>query len=282
MLARYIVQGILVCLLAMVSGHAVAGGISADAGLTPGQDKWIVRTQVRYLHRADDPSPMQRTMESFMFPAVAAYGLRPDVTLMLRQAFARMDMTMGTAGTRNSGFGDLLIMGKYRALRHNSPGYTLGLAPLLGLEVPTGKAPFTSEGWDLKTGLFFSARISSWALDLNLAYTWNGIAGGGDRVRNEVFEAVNALAYQFDVGEQSRTALAPVIELSYTNFSRDRISGVTQPASGESWVHLSPGVKFTHSSIIVESLLQVPVWQNQMGNQPELRLGGLFGIRIFM
>ena len=58
-----------------------AAGISVDAGLTPAEDRWIVRTQMRYMQREDDPTPMDREMDTYAFPLVVAYGLRSDLTL---------------------------------------------------------------------------------------------------------------------------------------------------------------------------------------------------------
>jgi len=283
MLKKYILQGIIVYLLAIGFSNTMAGGISADAGLTPAQDKWIIRTQVRFMQRTNDPLPMKREMETFMFPMVVAYGLRPELTVMVRQMYARMEMTMNAATTRSTGFGDLLIMVKYRALRHNNRHYTFGIAPLLGIELPTGKAPFTSDGLDIKTGLFISGRNGPWAGDLNLTYLLNGIAGGeDDLVRSEELEIIAAIAHQINFDESARTALAPVLELSYMNITQDRISNVKQANSGESWFGVSPGVKLTHSSIIFESLLRIPVWQNQIGVQPEIGIGVLFGLRVFL
>lgn len=283
MLTKHFAFCLLVSLLLTPFGDALAGGISADAGLTPALDRWIFRTQMRYMKRVNDPSPMHSTSESYMFPVVAAYGLRPELTLMLRQAFTRMDMTMGNTTTRNSGFGDLLVMAKYRAVRHNSPRYTFGIAPLLGLEFPTGEAPFTSDGLDLKTGLFVSGRRGPWASDLNLVYTLNGFTGGDDdHSQNDILDVVGAVAHQFSFGENARNALAPVLELSYKNISPTEVNGVRQPNSGESILQVSPGVKFTHSSIIFESLLHIPIWQNQIGNRPEQGIGALFGIRIML
>ncbi|MHC4559338.1 MAG: hypothetical protein ACYS80_18760, partial [Planctomycetota bacterium] len=47
---------------ALVLESARAGGISVDAGLTPAEDRWIFRTQLRYMQRKDDPTPMDRKM----------------------------------------------------------------------------------------------------------------------------------------------------------------------------------------------------------------------------
>lgn len=280
---KHLTLGLLIGLFLMNAGNSLAGGISADAGLTPALDRWIFRTQIRFMTRDNDPSPMNRSSESLMLPLVVAYGLRPELTLMLRQAFTRMDMTMGNTTTRNSGFGDLHVMAKYRAFRYNSPKYTIGIAPLLGVELPTGKAPFTSDGLGLRTGLYLSGRRGPWNSDLNLVYSLNGIIGSNaGRSENNVLDIVGAVAHQFSFGESARNALAPVVELSYKNISPVRANGIKQPNSGESILLVSPGAKFTHSSIIFEFLVQIPIRQNQIGKQPERGVGGLLGIRVML
>ncbi len=73
---------ILVCAAAnvLISENAASAGISVDAGLTPPEDRWIVRTQFRYMERKNGPAPMNKKMETYAFPVVVAYGLRPDFT----------------------------------------------------------------------------------------------------------------------------------------------------------------------------------------------------------
>jgi hypothetical protein len=280
---RYFLPSLILALMLTVSADALAGGISADAGLTPAQDKWIFRTQMRYMQRDNDPTPMQRKSESYMFPVVVAYGLLPQLTVMVRQPIMKMNMTMGQMTTPTSGFGDLFVMAKYRAFRKNTRNYTLGIAPSVGLEFPTGESGFTSDGLDLKLGLNFSWRRGTWATDANLAYTLNGITGKKDsHYQQEKLEMVGALAHQFSIGRDARTALAPVLELSYENSTAQRLSGVEQANTGESCFRVSPGLKLTYTSIILETLLQVPVWQSQKGNQTEVGVGGLVGIRLMM
>ncbi|MHC4238972.1 MAG: hypothetical protein ACYSUC_04355 [Planctomycetota bacterium] len=48
--------------------NAGAAGISVDAGLTPPEDRWIIRNQVRYMTREDDPTGMNREMSMYAFP----------------------------------------------------------------------------------------------------------------------------------------------------------------------------------------------------------------------
>lgn len=281
MLNQYYRLGALAVLLIMSVSEAMAGGISADAGLTPGKDKYIFRSQVRWMERNNDPSMMPGKMESYMFPFVFAYGVSPKLTLMARQAVMRRDMTMSGLTSRNSGFGDPLVMAKFRALRINSPTYSWGIALLGGVEFPFGQSPFSSKGYDLKMGLYLSARRIPWAADFNLRYSLNGrFAGESVDPRNEVVSVVSALARQFSIGNDGRRTVAPVIEISYQHVSPIRLDNVRKANSGEAILQVSPGMKFTYSSIILEGLVQVPVWQNQIGNQPELEVGFLIGIRI--
>ncbi len=57
---------------ALISDNAAASGISVDAGLTPPEDRWIIRTQFRHMRRKDDPTPMNQKMDTYAFPLVVA------------------------------------------------------------------------------------------------------------------------------------------------------------------------------------------------------------------
>lgn len=279
---KYYQPLVLLSLIALLSGPVIAGGISADAGLTPALNKWIVRTQVRFMQRDNDQLMMPKEMKTFMFPLVIAYGIRSDLTLMIRQTHLNREMTMGTDIAKTSGLGDFFAMAKYRALRYNSRNYTFGIAPFVGMEFPTGKTGFSSESSNLKTGVYFSGRKAPLAADLNIIFAFRGISGDKDRVKNSAFESTLALANQFDLGNNSRIAMAPVFEISYFHSTPDKVEGVERPNSGESWFKLAPGFKFTYSSVIIEALVQIPVWQKQEGDQTEIGIGGLLGLRIFL
>ena len=131
------VRGIVTLLLLGQSAAVHAGGITADVGLTPPQDRWILRTQLRYMERGDDPTPMDREMKMYAVPVVLAYGLRPNVTVIARQIAFHRDVD-APAGRDATGFGDFALISKWRALRINKPDYIIGIAPTLGVELPTG------------------------------------------------------------------------------------------------------------------------------------------------
>lgn len=266
----------------LVSETALAAGISVDAGLTPAEDRWIFRTQFRYMNRKDDPTAMNREMDMYGVPIVLAYGYRPDLTLLVRQSLRHTNMSMAGNISRDSGLDDLFVLGKYRLYRRNTREYTFGIAPTLGLELPTGNDNFTSDTWDLQPGLFTSWRSGPWASDLNISYKWNGFADEDDAGTNpgDELSVDLALAHQFSIDGRADTSITPVLEFSYKHLSADRRNGRDLANTGESLFFVSPGVKYTKSSLILEALVQIPTWQDQKGVQLEQGTRLILGARV--
>ncbi len=259
-----------------------ASGISVDAGLTPSEDRWIFRLQTRYMHSTAQAPGMNSEMTMYVVPVVAVYGLRNYLTLMARQTIVSREMSMSGSSQRENGFGDFFFLMKYKAFRVNTPDYTLGISPTIGISVPTGKQAFTSETWDLRIGVYVSGRRGRWGTDLNIAYRPNGFAG--DREDNietgDEFSADWAGAYQFSYNSTSETTLAPVLELSFRRVMPDASNGIEITDTGERLFHISPGAKLSTSSVIGETLIRIPVWQNQVGNQLKKEIGFIAGIRL--
>jgi hypothetical protein len=266
----------------MLSGYSIAAGISVDAGLTPPEDRWIIRTQFRYMERKDDPTPMNRKVEMYAFPIVIAYGFRPDLTLLVRQPVKHRNMHVSGTVNRDTGLDDLFVLAKYKLFRQNTRDYTLGIATTLGLEMPTGDDDFSSETWDLEPGLFTSWRSGPWQSDFSVAYKWNGFADEGNNglePGNEL-SADLAFAHQFNLNEQADMSLTPVLELNYKHLSYDELNGQSVSNTGESLFFISPGLKFTKSSFILEALVQFPVWQDQEGSQLKQGIRYILGTRL--
>ncbi len=273
---------LLIVTIMFCSESVSAAGISIDAGLTPAAKRWIIRSQMRYMHRNNHPVMEQVNMKAYMFPIMVAYGLRSDLTLMVRQAVITREMTMMTGSSKKTGFGDLLILGKYRLVRINTPDYIIGIAPTLGLELPTGKENFTSNSYNLRVGSFFSGRLKSLGIDLNLTYLLNGLALTND---NEIdpgdeYSVEAAIAYRLSIGESSNLVIAPVLESTFMKVTPDSQDGNDLVDSGESLLLLSPGFKITWGSVIFESLIQFPIWQDHKGMQTERDTGFLIGFRF--
>lgn len=258
-----------------------SAGISVDAGLTPAQNRWIIRTQARYMQRLNDPTPMDRQMVTLAAPVVIAYGVMPSFTLMAREIFLRKTMSMDGSGSTDYGRSDILTMAKYKAFRRNTRHTSLGVAAVLGLELPVGSDGFGSETWDLIAGVNGSYRLDAFAADADVRYVWNGVGERNDKPGNKV--SVNlALAYRFALGAGADIALAPVLETGFESISPDMVDGAKSTARSEQMAYLSPGAKLTVSSFVVEALLQIPVWQRQPQGALSRGIGGLVGIRVML
>ncbi len=270
---------IVLCAVAVSAQRVYATGITADVGLTPSADRWIFRSQLRYMQRDHDPTAMDSEMEMYMVPVVLAYGVSPRMTAIVRQPFFHREMEMASRSMDDTGVGDLAIIGKYRALRVNRPEYIFGVAPILGVELPTGDNDFGSDTWDVLTGVYMSGRRGPVGADLNLEYKVNGAEErNGDRQGDE-FTATAAVAYQFSLNDEATMSLWPVLEITYSRMSDDLEDGHKMSNSGEDVVLLSPGLKYAYQSFMLELLIQFPLDQNQNGDQAERGIGGLVGIR---
>lgn len=281
--SRTLLKQILVIAILFVAipVSAIASGISVDAGLTPSEDRWILRTQFGYMERREDPTSLDREMNMYAFRTVLAYGFRRNLTFMVRQSVMRREMLMAGSSSEENGLADLYLLGKYGMYRRNTPAYTFGIATTLGLEAPTGADAFSSDTWDIKPGFYMSWRSGPWASDLNIDYAWNGFAdeGAGGINPGDEFSLDWAFAHQFSIRERADVSVTPVLEVSYRDVSPDRLNGNIVSNTGESVLYLSPGMKFTKSSLILEVLAQIPVQQDQRGTQLERGTNFLLGMR---
>jgi len=260
---------------------AVAGGITVDAGLTPPEGRWILRAQMRSMSRQAPESMGEMSMDRVMVPLVVIHGATPALTLGLRQTIEFRTMAMNGMDDKASGFADLYIFAKYKVFRVNTRSYTLGISPVLGVKPPTGSEEISSNSWDLNTGLFVSGRADTWALDLNLGYSFRGFAGVAENSPKPGDElGLNlALARQIPVGATGNVALAPVLELTWTDTAANNSGGVEMPDSGETVFSLAPGLKCTIGDTIIEGLVRFPVTQDHKGMQLEAGIMFLLGVR---
>jgi hypothetical protein len=265
---------IFTCLLAVFLSQGYATGISVDAGLTPAEDRWIVRMQYRQMSM---DAAMHR-MNTDMFMAVIAYGFTRDVTFMIRQMATSRVMSMSGNEKTSSGLTDLAVLGKFGVYRKNTRNVILALASTLALKMPTGAEEISTGTWDLQAGIYGSWRSRRWGNDLNLTYTWNGFTGPAPSgiISGDVMGLDVAFSYQFSLGSSGKTSLTPVLELNYRYSMANQSEGRDVGGDG-SIFFISPGLKFTYDSFILEALIQNPVNQTYQNSEQNRR--GLIGFR---
>ena len=85
-----------------------AGGISVDAGLPPGEDRWIVRLQYRYI----DLKNTNMRLQNHVIPFIVSYGVTPDFTFMTRFLYVNQIIDQNSQSKRN-GVNDPFFLLKY-------------------------------------------------------------------------------------------------------------------------------------------------------------------------
>jgi hypothetical protein len=265
---------ILFCLLSVFLAQVYATGISVDAGLTPAEDRWIVRMQYRQMSM----DAAMHQMNTDMLMAVVAYGYTRDVTIMIRQMAAYREMSISGSEKTSSGLTDMAVLGKFGVYRKNTRNVILALAATLALKMPTGAENISTGTWDMQGGIYGSWRSGRWGNDLNLTYTWNGFSGPAPSgiKPGDVMGFDAAFSYQFSLGSSGKTSLTPVLELNYRHSMANQSDG--QDVGGDGSIFfISPGLKFTYDSFILEALIQNPV--NQTIKNSEQNRRGLIGFR---
>lgn len=89
-------------LILIVPASAFAVAINSDVGLTPFKGQWIYRSQLRYTKKADDPTPQDRKLETFVMPQTLVYGVTEKASVILTIPFVSKELDSTTEGLRTS------------------------------------------------------------------------------------------------------------------------------------------------------------------------------------
>lgn len=256
---------LLFLLIFFVPGFIKAGGISVDAGITPPQDRFIFRSQYRYMS-------MENTMMSRhtqMVPFVLAYGVTSKIAVMARGMFVHQLVNNGSAV--NNGLNDFYLLSKFRLYRKNTANYVFGLAPHIASNIPVGSKEISNRTWDPELGFTMSYRPRYMSFDLSASYILSDISGKLKEKTRDIFNLNTAVSGVLPVNSKKDIALSPVIETTWKSaLAKGYRSNINT-------VFLSPGLSFIYSDISIEALVQFPVSQTQsdgsMKQNPRLIVG---------
>ena len=195
----------LVWIIGLVAGasQSEAGPITFNTALPVAKGEFILREQAVVLRSTDDPSPMNRDLRVLTVPSVLVYGVTRNLTLfgIVPYLVTTLDVTTSTGRQRrsNSGFGDVILLGRYTVYSYNQLGETRRLAPFLGLKFPTGEddasdslgglpppVQLGSGSWDPIVGTSFTWQTFQWEFDTAVQYRRRTTANNfqfGDQAR---------------------------------------------------------------------------------------------------
>lgn len=254
-------------LILLVSGLVKAGGISVDAGITPPQDRFIFRTQYRYMSMENT----MMTRNTQMSPFVLAYGVTSGITVMTRGIYVHQSVSNNSE--INNGFNDAYLLSKFRLYRKNTANYVLGIAPHIASNIPVGSKEISNRTWNPELGLNISFRPRFLSFDLSASYVISDISGKLDERPGNIFNLNTAISGVIPLKSLASSAISPVIETTWTSVQE-------KAANSESNViFVAPGLSYIYSNLTLEALMQFPVYQTERAGLMEQNSRLIIGLK---
>lgn len=225
-------------------------GISVDAGLTPAQDRIIIRIQYRNIINEVGGN----TTTLHMMPVVVAYGLTPDITLMMRNGYRAIGSNQTMMNMENQWM-DPFLMGKVKLLRLNTRTYSFGIAGFAGSSFPVLNSSM-KKTFSPTLGINASLRPGAWSFDLNNAYEWVNYNTGEKRSESKQFQINLAISRNIEIPGISNVVLAPVQEFSFIS------SKLPVSEKVRRFGFISPGFQIVSPHIKFETLYQIGLNQS--------------------
>jgi hypothetical protein len=230
-----------------------AGGISVDAGLTPGQDRWLLRIQYRYMQEYN--SSME--VKNQIFPLILAYGVTSKFSILMRMMYVNRLVEQDSRIYKN-GFSDPAILLKFKVYRKNTADFVFGFALYCATNIPAGSSELSYQVWNPEIGLSFSFRPRYLSFDFTSSYTRIDLTEKMEVRLNDRVSLNIAVSSMIPLNH-SEFAISPVLEFTYNR----ELDYSTRDDKTLENLFISPGFTFIRSSWILELLFQTPVMQQK-------------------
>ncbi|MFB6272946.1 MAG: transporter [Salinibacter sp.] len=277
-----------------------AAQITTNTALPVPEDRGRLRVQSKVL-RSTGTGPANRAVTAYGVPVVGAYGLtsRWAVFGVLPVLDKNLDATIPKGPRKGeriergpTGLGDARLFARYTVWARDRPGQTQRLAPLVGLELPTGPDDATdalgrlpqplqlgSGSWDPFAGLVVTWQTLRWQVDVSPVYQVNTAANGfdfGDEARLDV-----ASKYRLWTNEGDRLGfLYGNLETNLIWQAKNEIRGQDDPNSGGTTWLVAPGLQYVTRRLVLEGAVQLPAAQEGNGTALEQEFITTLSLRI--
>jgi len=286
----------------LLGAAPAAAQITTNTALPVTEGQGLVRVQSKVI-RATGSGPMDRELTAYGFPLVGAYGATQDLTVfgVLPILDKNLDATIpqgpgqGERVERGpTGIGHARLFGRHTVWARNRPGQTQRLAPLAGIELPTGTDDETDElgrlprplqlgsgSWDPFAGLVFTWQTLQWQVDVSPVYQVNTEANDfefGDEARLDV-----ASKYRLWTNERGGRVPGFFYANLETNLvwqGENEIRGQDDPNSGGTTWLVAPGLQYITQRVVIEAAVQLPAAQDVNGTGLEQDFITTLSLRI--
>lgn len=199
------------------------------------------------------------------------HGVTSELSLLGTLPIVHQCTRVGATGekSRNTGVGDIPMLGKYRFHQHDEANRTTRWAAVAGAEIPTLDRPFSSESVDPIVGTVWTHQRHDWWVDWDLSYKLN--TGGGVRGHDQV-RGNTALSYRL-LGDQHKRlgpwGLYAIGEINASYWT-----------DGSAQVFGAPGIQFITPRWILEAGAQLPVYQEMKAPRLETDFTTIVSVRF--
>ena len=289
-----------ICVLSLGTPAPVgAVSINSDVGLTPAKGQTVIRSQIRYTSKRDDPTTADRNNWVLAIPLTVVYGFTQSVAGIIKIPYLHKELRSTTGGERvvrqDAGVGDITLLAKGRVYTRDFLGATSRLSLLGGLEVPSGQSgdadargklsrtlQLGSGSWDPIMGAAYTWQSLDDEWDLNLTYQFNTTANKfefGDVLKHTVAYQRRILPRRLpEQGEYAQ--LNVVLEANGMWAQKNRSGGSLVDNSGGYTLFLSPGLQVASKYAVAEVSVQLPALQTLNGNQVETDVVVVGSVRV--
>lgn len=301
-------RGLLVAAFASVASpvHAQEGGIEVLAAETLFARGW--RLSETYLYKRSGSyyrgssaanDPFDRIREEHRFVSGIDYGIRPGlmVSALLPVVYKRQEQRIpGSPRTLESaGFGDAVLLGKYRFFKRDWTRSAAHLALISGLEFPTGNTSADEDGtrlapalqpgsgsWDPILAFAANVDLNRWRFDALALQKWN-TEGTQDFADGDFFVLEIDAAYRFWHTKYPGPTASGKLGLQWRHRKRDAIRGHRLADTGSDVLVVRTGLTFHPlPNMDLTIAADIPVYRDVNGEQlvQDVRTLLAFGIRF--
>jgi len=255
--------------------------ITFNTALPVAEGEFMAREQIIFNHADGDPETKARERTARTIVSVLAYGVNSDLAVFAVVPYVSKSLKLGGSaiGRHADGPGDMKIFGRYTIFKNNFNGGSFRIAPVAGLEIPTGNSnsrdalghlPISvqpgSGSWDPFGGVVITYQTLDFQIDAAIGYTVNTGANGfkfGDISRLD-------WSFQYRLWPRELTGGTPgflygVLEANLVHQNKNRRNGIENADSGGTRIFLVPGLQYVTRRWIAEAAIQLPVMQNLNG-----------------
>ena len=284
-------MSLLVLILLLLAPPAWASSIRGLSPRTTFIDGTAIRTFGELVHKEDG----SQELDIYMVPAIGQYQIMPDATIAVAIPYVEKRQKVASGGTTSvrstSGLGDVRLTGKYRFYHKDVPFGVTQAALFGGLEVPTGS---DSERDNVGALLPISLQLGSGSVDpfvgaaVGKTGRTHSLEGGAQyqiNTKGEEFELGDEvrydLTYQYQIfpPQIENSQLNLTVELNGKHVEKHRLGGKKVENSGGDILFIAPGLQMLINTVVVEGSIQLPIFQDLNGTQPETDYSVLFGLR---